>query len=133
MKKKFVILSAVLLFLIPVLLLAQGEVDPDFPFEVNDAIVAGIQTLFGIGLMAIVQFVKAGIKKVFPKYDEWEKIARHALMYGVTLLIAAGATYFTLTQMKMLETTRLIFYTVYTWGYINQFWKALKELTAKTR
>ena len=131
--KKFTTFLFVLLFIVPLAVLAQEAVDPDFPFEVNDAIVAGIQTIFGIGLMAIVQFVKAGVKKVFPKYDEWSKVARHALMYGLTLVIAGGTTYFVLTSMHIMATTRFIFYTIYTWGYINQFWKALKELTRKAK
>ncbi len=122
-----------LVFFFMMALPALAQVDEDFPFEVNETIVIAIQTIFGIGLMAIVHFVKAGIKKLFPKYDQWTPMARHSLMYGVTLLIAAGATYFTLTQMAFMTTGRFIYYTVYTWGYINGFWKLLKELIRKVK
>ena len=128
--KVFVLLTAILaIFALP----ALAQVDPDFPFELNDAIVAGIMTVFGLGLMAIVNLVKTGIKKLIPNYDKWPKVSRHALMYVVTAAIAAGATAFVLIQMKVWAMDRFILYTIYTWGYINQFWKALKGVIGKAK
>ena len=131
MKKFAMIFLLMFLFALPVL--AQDPVDPDFPFELNDAIVAAIMTVFGIGLMAIVNLVKSGIKKLLPNYDQWPALSRHALMYVVTLAIAAGATAFVLVQMKLWAFDRFILYAIYTWGYINQFWKALKGIIAKAK
>ena len=134
MKKfKVVFLLAFFLSMFTLPMLAQDPVDPDFPFELNDAIVTGIMTIFGLGLMAIVQFVKAGIKKLFPKYDDWPKLGRHALMYVVTLAVAAGATAFVLLEMKVWAFDRFVYYAIYTWGYINGFWKALKGIISKLK
>jgi len=118
-----------ILFMAAPFLLAQdpAAVDPDFPFELNDSIVIAIQTIFGIGLMAITQLAKAGLKKIFKDWDNMPATARHGIMYFVTAIIATGATYFTLTQMSLMTAARLILYSIYTWGYISQFWKVLKE------
>ncbi len=126
MKKTALVL--LLLAATPALAMAQ---DVDFPFELNEAIVTGILTIFGVGLMAIVQLVKQGIQKLIPSYETWTATQRHALMYVVTLIIALAATAFTLWQMQLMTTGRMLLYTIYTWGYINQFWKALKDLVKK--
>lgn len=129
-KAGFIILT--ILFLLPILALAQEDVvDPDFPFELNDSIVVAIQTIFGIGLMALTQLAKEGLKKVFKDWDQMTALARHAIMYAVTAIIAAAATYFTLNQMGMMTEARMILYSIYTWGYINQSWKALKEIVKR--
>lgn len=130
MKRRIQFFVLAFLLVLPVIALAQ---DADFPFELNEGLVAAIQTVFGIGLLGIVQLIKAGIKKVFPKYDQWSAIARHALMYGVTLIVSAGVTYFVLTQAGVMATGRFILYTVYAWGLSNQWWKALKELVGKNK
>ena len=83
--------------------------------------------------MAITQLVKAGLRKIFKQWDSWRPEARHGIMYAATAAIATGATYFTLTQMQLMTTPRLILYSIYTWGYINQFWKILKEQAKKNK
>jgi len=125
---KKIAIILLLLAATPALAMAQ---DADFPFELNEAIVTGIMTIFGVGLMAIVQLVKQGIKKLIPSYENWTPVERHALMYAVTYVIALAATAFTLWQMQLMTTGRMLLYTIYTWGYINQFWKALKDLVKK--
>lgn len=120
-------------FLAAPLLLAQEPpaTDPDFPFELNDSIVIAIQTIFGLGLMGLTQLAKAALKKVLKNWDTYRPELRHGIMYGVTAVIAAGATYFTLNQMQLMTTPRMILYSIYTWGYMNQFWKILKENVKK--
>jgi hypothetical protein len=135
MSKRHVLVFAFLamFFIAAPILLAQdpGAVDPDFPFELNDSIVVAIQTIFGLGLMAITQLAKAALKKIFKDWDSWRPMARHGIMYFVTAIIAAGATYFTLTKMGIMDSGRMVLYSVYTWGYMNQFWKALKDVVKK--
>jgi len=125
---------AIILIAAPMLLAQDpGAVDPDFPFELNDSIVVAIQTIFGLGLMAITQLVKAGLQKIFAGWNNFKPAVRHAIMYFATAIIATGATYFTLNQMKLLTTPRMLLYSIYTWGYINQFWKVLKQKVAKNK
>jgi len=119
------------------MLLAQepdpGAVDPDFPFELNDSVVVAIQTIFGLGLMAITQLAKAGLMKFLKGWNNYTPAVRHAIMYFVTAIIATGATAFTLNQMQLLTTTRMLLYSIYTWGYMNQFWKVLKQKVAENK
>jgi len=126
MRKTILIMAFFILLAIP--LLAQDEA---FPYELNDAIVTGILTIFGIGLMAIVQFVKNILRKLIPNWENWTSAQRRAVLYPVTLLVSAGATAFTLFQMQLWTLSRFILYTVYTWGYINQFWKGIKEIVER--
>lgn len=133
MKKRTGILAVVALVILmaPALLLA-GQAD-DFPFELNDGIVAAVQTVFGIGLLGIVQLVKQGIKKLFKDWENWNKLARHAIMYLVTCALSAGVTYFVLSQAAMMTTGRFILYGIWAWGLCNGWWKGLKELINKNR
>ena len=134
-KHAFVLLFLAIILIAAPILLAQdpGEVDPDFPFELNDSIVVAIQTIFGLGLMAITQLVKAGLRRVFKQWNDWRPELRHGIMYFVTAVIATGATYFTLNQMQIMTTPRMLLYSIYTWGYMNQFWKVLKQKVAENR
>lgn len=124
--KKFGTVIFMIAFLLPAMALAQEAIDPDFPFELNDAIVTAIMTIGGLGLMSVVNIAKSAIKKLFKDWDDWTPLARHATMYAVTLVIAGGATALALTSMGMFDWTRMFLYAVYTWGHINQFWKVLK-------
>ena len=126
MRKTILITAFFLLLATP--LLAQDEA---FPYELNEAIVTGILTIFGIGLMAIVQFVKNILAKLISNWENWTSAQRRAVLYPVTLLVSAGATAFTLFQMQLWSLGRFILYTLYTWGYINQFWKGMKEIVKR--
>lgn len=130
MKKTAVLFAA--LFVLPAMALAaQGT--GDFPFELNDAITAAIQTVFGIGLLGIVQLLKNGIKKIIKNWADWRPLARHAVMYVLTGILSAGVTYFVLTQMSTMTTGRFVLYGVWAWGLCNGWWKALKEIIKKNR
>lgn len=130
MKKIFLLASLIFMLSLPLLAQAAEEY---FPFELNDGIVAAIQTAFGIGLLGLVQLVKNGLKKIWPKYADLTPMARHAIMYALTLLITSGVTFFVLTQAHMLTTARFVLYDVYAWGLCNGFWKSLKELISKIK
>jgi len=122
---------AVLALLVLPLAALAGQDTGDFPFELDEGLVAAIQTVFGIGLLGIVQLIKNGIKKIFKDWDDWTPLARHAIMYALTGLISAGVTYFVLTQAAMMTTGRFILYGLWAWGLCNGRWKALKELVQK--
>lgn len=128
--KRIATIAVLALLALPLAALA-GQGTGDFPFELDEGLVAAIQTVFGIGLLGIVQLVKNGIKKIFKDWDKWTALARHAVMYTVTGLLSAGVTYFVLTQAEMMATGRFILYGIWAWGLCNGWWKALKELVQK--
>jgi hypothetical protein len=127
--KRFVIFTIFILALTVGLVLAQDPPGDDFPFELDEAIVTAIQTVFGIGMFGIIQLAKQLLKKV--GFDEWTELMRHAVMYVVSLVIAAAITWFVLTKAGMMTLGSLVLYTVYAWGLANGFWKGLKEIVKK--
>lgn len=134
MKKRNVFLVVVLMTVfIPLALSAlPAQDDPyEFIFPLNDGVVAAFQTAFSLGLLAIAQLAKNGLKKIIKGWDQLPKLTRHGIMYVLTAVISAGVTYFILTQMGLMGTGRFILYALYAWGVCNGFWKALKELIKK--
>jgi len=113
--------------------LQEAAVDPDFPYaqQLNHAIVAAIEGFLGIGLLALIQIAKGAIKKVFPGYDNWPKLGRHAFMYLLTLIVCGGVTAIVLFQFHVFTWGAFTLYTLYTWGTCNGGWKALKEIVRK--
>jgi len=130
-RRTTVFLFLFVLLAVPLALLAQDDPYGDFPFELNEAIVAAFQTVFGLGLLGVVQLAKGALKKFIKGWDDMTTLARHAIMYVLTAVISAGVTYFVLSQMGMMGTERFILYGVYAWGVCNGFWKGLKELVKK--
>lgn len=130
-RRTTIFLFLFVLLTVPLALLAQGDPYADFPFELNDAVVAVFQTVFGLGLLGLVQLVKGALKKCLPDWADMTALARHAIMYTLTALISAGVTYFVLSQMGLMGLERFVLYSVYAWGVCNGFWKALKEIVHK--
>lgn len=131
--KKFAIAFLAMFFMFMLMPLLAQQADEFFPIKLNEATIAAIQSILGIGLMAIVGFIKEGLKRIIKSWDVMNPTARHAIMYFVTLIVSIGAVYFTLSQMNIMTTFRLIIYTIYIWGFINKWWKMLKEIIQKTQ
>jgi len=128
MKRRVTIFLFVLLAA-PLALLAQDGPSPWF--QMNHAVLGVIQTVFGIGLLGIVQLFKIGLKKCLPDWADMRPWVRHGIMYTLTAVISAGITYLVLSQMGLMSLGRFVFYSVYAWGLCNGFWKALKEIVHK--
>ena len=119
--KKFIILSVFLCALVS-LGFAQGE--EGFHFDIDEAIVAAIMTIGGIGVIAITQIVKNALVKLFKVTQDGVK---NTLGYVSSLVVSAGASAFVLLQMKQFGWLSLLGYTIYVWLEANQIFKIFKK------
>jgi hypothetical protein len=120
---KLIILSVFLCALFS-LGFAQGE--EGFHFDIDQAIVASIMTVGGLGVIAITQLVKNALVKLFNVVKDNVK---NVLGYVSSLVVSAGATAFVLLQMKKFAWLALLGYTVYVWLESNQIFKVVKKPT----
>jgi hypothetical protein len=104
---------------------AQGE---GFHFEIDDAIVAAIMTIGGLGVIAITQIVKNALVKLFNVVQEGVK---NFLGYVSSLIVSAGASAFILLQMKKFTWLALLGYMIYVWLEVNQIFKVIHKPAAK--
>ena len=101
---------------------AQGE--EGFHFDIDQAIVASIMTVGGLGVIAITQLVKNALVKLFNVVKDKVK---DVLGYASSLIVSAGATAFILLQMKKFAWLSLLGYTIYVWLESNQIFKVVKK------
>ena len=101
---------------------AQGE--EGFHFDIDQAIVASIMTVGGLGVIAITQLVKNALVKLFNVVKDKVK---DVLGYASSLIVSAGATAFILLQMKKFAWLSLLGYTIYVWLESNQIFKVFKK------
>jgi len=119
--KVFVFLSVMLCALFS-LGFAQGE--EGFHFDIDQAILASIMTVGGLGVIAITQLVKNALVKLFNVVKDKVK---DVLGYVSSLVVSAGATAFILLQAKKFAWLPLLGYTVYVWLESNQIFKVVKK------
>jgi hypothetical protein len=123
--KKFLGVVFVLMLLAPMALLAQDDV----PVDVDTELVAAILAAFGVGVLGLTQIIKNVLKVPTWQSDIAKKIAG----YGISLVVSAAGTIFTLTTTGQMALGKAILYTAVVWGIANGWWKGLKELIAKHR
>jgi len=123
MKKFLVIFGFIFLAAMP--LLAQEDV----PFDVDNALIAAILGAFGVGVLGLTQIIKNVLKVPTWASDIAKKIAG----YGISLVVSAAGTIFTLVTTGQMAVGKAVLYTAIVWGIANGWWKGLKELIAKNR
>ena len=124
MKRRILLTLAVaLVLLLPVALLAQTTADEELAkfLGLDEVLVLGIMTIFGIGIMAITQL----LKNLF-KVSTWTDLARKYAGYGFSLVVSLGAAAFILAKAGTFTWTLFAVYGIYCWGVANGFWKSLK-------
>jgi len=121
--QKFFILSVLLCALFS---LGFAQREEGFHFDIDQAIVAAIMTIGGIGVIAITQIVKNALVKLFNVVQDGIK---NILGYASSLIVSAGASAFVLLQMKKFTALALLGYTLYVWGEANQIFKIFKKPT----
>lgn len=131
-KSKALVFLLVFVFLLAAPLLAiQDSLTPadeellEFLGLKKEAVAAILNTVFGLGLFGLIQFVKGLLSKVT---KNWSGLVKDIYGWGVTILCSAGATYFTLSQLGMWSLKNFLMYGIYAVGVATGAWKGIKQL-----
>lgn len=90
----------------------------------DEALIGGIMSAFGLGILGIVQLIKGWTKKFT---ETWTPLARHAFYKFVALLCSAGVTYWVLTRADMFSLwPNFALYGIWTFGVATGIWRSLK-------
>lgn len=127
---RFKAISFLLLFallLAAPLLAIQDPADEEVKALLNldDTLVAGIMTIFGIGLFGAISFIKGLLGKFTAN---WSALAKDVLGISIALICSAGATYYVLITAGVLNLKTFLLYGVWTFGVATGLWKGIKQL-----
>jgi len=122
--QKFFILSVLLCALFS-FGLSQGEETKPL-FDIKDAIVLAIMSIGGIGVIAITQFVKSALVKLF---NVTTAAVKDIIGYAGSLVVSAGASAYVLLRTQEFTWMALLGYTIYVWLEANQIFKVFKKPT----
>ena len=123
MSRRFLILIAFLAIVVGGL---YAQTDESFLFDLNEETIALIVGAFGIGILGATQAIKSILK-----VQNWTPLAQKWAGYGISLVVSAGFTAFTLFKAGTFTLVSFGLYTVAAWGVANGIWKSLREVVKK--